>query len=455
MAQEPPSRASRRAFLQATAAGFVAAPTVAHASATVGLRGTLDAADLGVRPGAADSRAFSRMLREASDRDMPVFLPPGTYEVSGLELPRAVRLVGIPGASRIVFAGDGHLFLAQDIERFELSGLLLDGASRWLRDPAQALIELRRVPNIAIEGCTVLGSGRHGILAEGCGGAIHGNTVSGAADAGIFAIESTGLAITANTVRDCGNGGILVHRWAPGSDGTVVSNNRVERIAALAGGTGQNGNGINVFRADNVVISGNHVSACAFSAIRSNSGGNVQITGNTCLQSGETAIYSEFAFSGALISGNIVDGATNGISVVNFNEGGRLAVVSGNLVRNMVTTGPYPADAAGFGIGIAVEADTSVTGNVIEGAPVYGINLGWGPFLRDVSVSGNVIRECGWGIGVSAVEGAGTALIANNVIGKPRHGGIVGHRWTDHATDDLAAGGTPPDHVAVTGNRVG
>ncbi len=77
-----------------------------------------------------------------------------------------------------------------------------------------------------------------------------------------------------------------------------------------------------------------------------------------CSRSGETAIYAEFAFEGAVVSGNIVDGAANGISIVNFDKGGRMAVCSGNVVRNLSTEGPYPADAPGFGVGITVEADT-------------------------------------------------------------------------------------------------
>src|SRR5690606_6912503 len=114
-------------------------------------------------------------------------------------------------------------------------------------------------------------------------------------------------------------------------------------------------------------------------AIRANSSGNIHIADNLCVRSGETAVYAEFAFQGAVISGNTVDGAANGISVVNYNEGGRLAVVNGNLVRNLSTTGPYPADPPGFGVGITVEADTSVAGNVVEDAPLYGIKIGWGP----------------------------------------------------------------------------
>ncbi|TIR78362.1 MAG: TIGR03808 family TAT-translocated repetitive protein, partial [Mesorhizobium sp.] len=81
----------------------------------------------------------------------------------------------------------------------------------------------------------------------------------------------------------------------------------------------------NAFRAGNVIISANVVSDCAFSAIRANSSSNLQITGNTCSRSGETGIYSEFSFEGAILSNNLVDGAANGISIVNFNEGGRMA----------------------------------------------------------------------------------------------------------------------------------
>ena len=48
-------------------------------------------------------------------------------------------------------------------------------------------------------------------------------------------------------------------------------------------------------------------------------------------------------------------------------------------------TGTDPNDSAG--IGIAVEADVAVTGNVIEGAPSAGISVGWGAYMRDVSVT--------------------------------------------------------------------
>ena len=85
------------------------------------------------------------------------------------------------------------------------------------------------------------------------------------------------LTITGNTVEDCGNGGILIHRWKKGEDGSIVTGNRITRIGANDGGTGQNGNGINIFRAGGVMVSGNQIADCAFTGVRANSASNVQI----------------------------------------------------------------------------------------------------------------------------------------------------------------------------------
>ena len=446
----------RRRFLVASA-GFAAFGLALRAGpALAAMRGTIDAGEFGVHPGVFDdqSRAFSAMLDKASDEDAAIFLPPGQYAIGRITLPRRVRLSGVPGATRLVHAGDGHMFAAEGAEHIELSGLVIDGANRWLGDTAQGLIDARGVAAFVVDNCRVIGSSKNGLALERVSGRVERSEISDVADAGLWSVEAGRLQITGNTVADCGNGGILVHRWQPAEDGTIVTGNRVERIMARAGGTGQNGNGINVFRAGNVIVSGNQIADCAFSAIRSNSGGNVQISGNTCQRSGETAIYAEFAFEGAVIANNIVDGGANGISVVNFNEGGRLATVTGNLVRNLSQTGPYPADAPGFGVGISVEADTSVTGNVIENAPLYGMNIGWGPFMRNVVATGNVIRNAGEGIAVSVVEGTGSAIISDNIIDGAVRGAIIGHRWSDPATKDLVVEPSDLPGLTVERNRV-
>ena len=131
--------------------------------------------------------------------------------------------------------------------------------------------------------------------------------------AGLFSEDAAGLELAHNHVHDCGNNGILVWRSEPGEDGTIVAANRIERIAAKSGGSGQNGNGINVFRAGSVFVSGNRIADCAFSAIRSNAGSNCQMIGNSCARLGEVALYAEFSFEGAIIANNLVDKAATGI----------------------------------------------------------------------------------------------------------------------------------------------
>jgi uncharacterized secreted repeat protein (TIGR03808 family) len=213
---------NRRSFLSATA-GFsvagLALPLSAAASELSGIRmaamrGSINAGELGLRPAAFDdqSKAFAKMLDEAANRDMPVFLPPGVYIVSNLSLPRHVRLSGVPGVTRIIYGGDGHLMLAEEAGHIELSGLVLDGANRWIGDQAQGLLDLRRVNQFVIENCQIMGSGKNGVALERVTGRIDRSRISGAADAGIYSVDAVRLDITGNSVSDCANGGILVHR---------------------------------------------------------------------------------------------------------------------------------------------------------------------------------------------------------------------------------------------------
>lgn len=420
------------------------------------LRGSIDASDLGLYPNAASDQ--SALFQEAIDRAVAkgraLFLPAGTYPVTNLRFPSGTLIVGIPGRTRLIYQGGGGLLAsARGVSNVGLNGITFDGANRSIGDQTEGLLHFIGVRQLTIENCEVTGSSRSGLLLDRCSGRVSNCQVSGAAEAGIRSNEADGLALTGNVVSDCANGGIWVHRWKEGEDGTLVSGNRVERIGAKYGGTGQWGNGINVFRAHGVVISGNRIADCAFSAIRSNTGSNVQIIGNSCLRSGEVGIYSEFAFQGAVIANNLVDGATTGISIANFMDGGRLAVCSGNLIRNITDQGPYPPEVSGFGIGIAAEADTTITGNVIEGAPRFGMLLGWGPYMRNLVASQNILRDCGTGIAVTVVEGAGSAVINGNILQGCKSGAINGYRWLEKATGELNDTSDWP-HLKVSGNQI-
>lgn len=450
---------TRRSLL----AGLAALPVAAQAKgpdtlfASAEFRGALDASHYGVMPDAlgADAKAFNRMLADAAARNLPVFLPPGIYRLSNIELPQNVRISGVPDATRLVYSGEGSFMRTQGAARIALADLAIDGANRWLGDGQPGLMTFQNVGKLSIERCEILGASKFAVWAERCGGRIDDNAISGATASAVYAVECRDFAIRDNVVSDCGDGGILVHRWTKGHDGTIVSGNRISRILAKSGGTGEFGNGINVFRADGVQIADNYITGCAFTAIRSNAGSNVQITSNQCLGSGETAIYSEFGFDGAMIANNIIDGAANGILSVNFNEGGRLAVISNNLIRNLKLIAPYEQDGAYFGIGIEAESDAAVTGNVVENAPRWGLLIGWGPYLRDVSVTGNVIRNAPVGIAASVVEGAGQASIRQNMFSGISDAAIAGYRWIDRATGDLTRPGAETfAHLDIADNRI-
>src|SRR5690606_33109424 len=321
----------------------------------------------------------------------------------------------------------GRSFLsATGAARVELSNISFDGGGLALAEDVPALLHLRDIAELRIDNCEITATAKTGLQLEGCGGQIEGCRLSGIEEYGLYAIDSTGLSVTGNTIEGCGNGSILVHRRTKGEDGTLVSANRISRTGAGYGGTGQFGNAINIYRADAVMVSANHISDSAFTAIRANAASNIQISDNTCLRSGETAIYSEFGFEGALVTGNLVDGAANGISIANFDAGGRLAVVSNNIVRNISPTGPYEHDSVGFGIGIGVEADTVVSSNIIENVPRWGLLVGWGPYLRNVAVTGNIIRRAKIGCAVTVAEQPGNALISGNLFDDTPGGAIIG-----------------------------
>ena len=256
-------------------------------------------------------------------------------------------------------------------------------------------------------------------------------------------------------LREIGDNGIEILRNAVGPDGTIIIDNRIDKVHARSGGTGQYGNAINAFRAGNVLVRGNRISDCALSGIRGNSASGIQILGNSVTRAGEVALYSEFAFEGAIISQNVVDGARTGVSVANFNEGGRIAVVQGNIVRNLHNKAPYGDPSDDGGIGIYVEADSVVNGNVVDKAPFAGIMTGWGKYLRDVAVTGNVVRNSFIGVAVSALPGSASTLIANNVISGSKRGAVVGMDHAKPVTPDL----TRPNaerlaHLTIGENKV-
>ena len=449
---------NRRHLIGASAAGMAGAlamsPDAARAAPPTSALGR-DASQYGVRPGSPDdqTRALQRAIDEAARAQVPLALPPGVYRTGMLRLSSGTQLVGVRGATKLVFTGGASMFLGEGANSLGLTNITLDGSSIPL-PTRRGLVHCLGGRDIRIIDCEIAGSGGNGIWLENVSGDISGNILTSIATTAIVSFDAQGLMVSRNTILGTNDNGIEILRTAIGDDGTIVVDNRIEDIKAGPGGSGQYGNAINAFRAGNVIVRGNRIKNCDYSAVRGNSASNIQITGNSVSNVREVALYSEFSFEGAVIANNTVDGAALGVSVCNFNEGGRIAVVQGNIIRNLLPKRPIgtaPDDDAG--IGIYVEADSSVTGNVIENAPSFGIIAGWGKYLRDVAITGNVIRNAFVGIGVSVAPGTGTALVNNNMISGAPRGAVVGLDHARPVTPDLSADGAQRFAQVVVGTN--
>jgi uncharacterized secreted repeat protein (TIGR03808 family) len=449
---------NRRHLIGASAAGVAGALAIpADAARAAPLTSSLgrDATQYGVRPGSPDdqTKALQRAIDEAALTKSPLALPPGVYRTGMLRLASGTQLIGVRGATKLAFTGGASMLSGEGADSVALNGITLDGGGIPL--PARrGLIHCLAGRDVRITDCEIVASGGSAIWLEQISGDVSGNIISDIAVTAIVSFDAKGLIVSRNTIAGTSDNGIEILRTSIGDDGTLVADNRIEDIKAGPGGSGQYGNAINAFRAGNVIVRGNRIRNCDYSAVRGNSASNIQITSNSVSDVREVALYSEFSFEGAVIANNTVDGAAFGVSVCNFNEGGRIAVVQGNIIRNLLPKRPIgtaPDDDAG--IGIYVEADSSVTGNVIENAPAFGIVAGWGKYLRDVAITGNVIRKAFAGIGVSVVPGAGTALVNNNMISETPRGAVVG---LDHAraiTTDLSVDGAQRYAQVVIGTN--
>ena len=405
-----------------------------------------------LEPGDATA-ALQGAIDAATRAGRPALMPAGTLRAATLRLPDGARLVGIPGATRLTLKGAGPLVSADGGARISLSGLIFDGADRPLEDE-RGLVDLSNVGELAIADCVIEHAAGVGLRLRGCGGRVERNSVRDIRAGGVFSTDATGLVIADNRIERCGDNGVQVWRATRGDDGTRVTGNRVSDIANASKGSGQYGNGISVLRAGGVVVANNTIRRCAYTAVRNNGGAGVIISGNSCADLGEVAIFAEFNFEGCVIADNSIDGAVCGVQMVNFiGNGGRAAACSGNVIRGLRPTENHSGHEFGYECGVKVEADATVSGNVVEGAAWVGILVGWGVSLRDVAVVGNIVREAPIGVGVSIVQGAGSAVIADNVISGATRGAVLGMNFDQPVTADLARGGAAPLQLRVSGNQ--
>ena len=216
-----------------------------------------------------DRSASSRRRRGLQRPARRCFYPRVSTRPASSRLESGTRIEGVPGETILRYRDGGALIALEGVENVRIAGVV-----RRRREAAQGA----RIASCSDRDET---SRRHELradraawrMASACakcraGSRIARSSISAKRDWSVR--TQAGSEIALNHVRDCGGNGIVVSRSEHGEDATIVSANRIERIAATSGGSGQSDDGISVVRASAVVIGGNRIADCASSAIRAN-----------------------------------------------------------------------------------------------------------------------------------------------------------------------------------------
>src|SRR6267154_803742 len=123
---------NRRHLIGGSAAGvagaFAMSPDAARAAPLTSALGR-DATQYGVRPGSPDdqTKILQRAIDEAARAQAPLALPPGVYRTGMLRLQSGTQLIGVRGATRLVFNGGASMLQGEGTNSIGLHGLTLDG----------------------------------------------------------------------------------------------------------------------------------------------------------------------------------------------------------------------------------------------------------------------------------------------------------------------------------------
>src|ERR1700732_480119 len=173
---------NRRHLIGASATGIAGAlamsPEAARAAPLTSALGR-DATQYGVRPGSPDdqTRVLQRAIDEAARAQVPLALPPGVYRTEMLRLQNGTQLVGVRGATKLVFNGGASMLQGEGAGGVGLTNLTLDGGGIPL-PTRRGLVHCTGGRDLRITDCEITGSGGNGIWLENVSGEISGNIIT-------------------------------------------------------------------------------------------------------------------------------------------------------------------------------------------------------------------------------------------------------------------------------------
>ena len=207
---------NRRHFIGASAAGLAGAlalpPDAARAAVLTSALGR-DATQYGVRPGSPDdqTKVLQRAIDDAARAQAPLALPPGVYRTGMLRLQSGTQLIGVRGATRLVFNGGASMFQGEGAGSLTLANITLDGSGIPL-PTRRGLVHCLGGRDIRITDCEISGSGGNGIWLENVSGDISGNIITRSATTAIVSFDAQGLLVSRNTILGTNDNGIEILR---------------------------------------------------------------------------------------------------------------------------------------------------------------------------------------------------------------------------------------------------
>jgi Right handed beta helix region len=326
---------------------------IAH---VVGLRWTraaqpataLPAGTYGVVPdgGVADqTAALQRAADAAALSGRPLFLAPGVYATSRIELKSGTHILGVPGRSMLRSRASNSSLLSMEHARdIRIDSLVLDGGAG---SGTAALLQAAEVDQLDVSNCRFLGSSGDGLELKRVSGHVTGCYIGNIRRTAVLSEDPRGLAIASNQIEACGDHGILVWRSTPDEDcGALIADNTIDRVAT----------GIGV-RAATVggrlaVVRGNRVRSLFFRKDTDPRGNGIAID------------------AGAVVSGNVIEHAPGfGIIVGSTGDLGDVSLTD-NQIRDV---------HIGIGIPASRSPGPALAGNVISGVKAGAIRAMNGP----------------------------------------------------------------------------